>query len=103
MPEAAAKIKALCSNSSLIPFLESSARHELRMDGGSKGRMHFHHLIEEALGGGVGRSNPYVSHLSEGYGADRHLVVRKRGVSGPEELALRRQLQAKHADALRNL
>ena len=97
LPYAAAKIGTQMAD--LAAFLASPTEREMRIDAGNKGRMHIHHLIQDALGS----PNPYVSHQSEGFGGGRVLVIRKLNVSGPEDLALRRQMQAKHADALGKL
>ena len=61
--------------------------------------MSIHHLIQDVLGA----PNPFVSHESEGYGSGRVLMIRKKNVRTLEDLALSRQLQAKHAEALSNL
>ena len=97
MPEAAAKVGARFEQ--LSAFLASPTERELPLDLGSKGRMHIHHLIEDVLGS----PNPYVSHHSEGCGSGRVLLVRKNGVCTTEELALLRELQAKHVAALDGL
>lgn len=97
MPEAAAKVGPRMVE--LSTFLASPTERELRIDAGNKGRMHIHHLIEDVLG----CPNPYVSHQSEGCGGGRVLVIRKLNVSGPEDLALRREIQAKHAHVLGKL
>lgn len=97
MPEAATLVGGRYQQ--LSAFLADAKECELRLGGGTKGRMTIHHLIEETLG----CPSPYVSHDSEGYGGERVIVVRKKGVRTPEELELRRRLRDLHVEALRNL